>query len=109
MVFTGLLEKKFCTGFRLRNWSQRQSHDHALRNDAHKPADADRKVPVGCSDYGFTNRSEKDGPHDKLAFLAVSDPETGWPKAIPVPGKAGIHGGINVTSYLAAELCRLMA
>ena len=82
---------------------------HKARDDAHKRADADRRIPVASFDYGFTNCSEKDGLKDKLAFLCVHDSESGWREAIPVPGKAGIHGSINVTSYLAAELCRLVS
>ena len=74
------------------------------RDDMHKPASTDRKFPVISFDYGFTSRSEKDGPHDKLAFLCVHDSESGWREAIPVPGKAGVHDGINVTSYLAVLL-----
>ncbi|CAE7249787.1 RE2 [Symbiodinium sp. CCMP2592] len=77
------------------------------RDDMHKPANADRKFPVISFDYGFSGRSEEDGPHNKLAFLCLHDSESGWREAIPVPGKAGVHDGINVISYLAAEICRL--
>ncbi|CAE7271152.1 unnamed protein product, partial [Symbiodinium sp. CCMP2592] len=79
------------------------------RDDMHKAANTDRKFPVISFDYGFTGRSEEDGPHNKLAFLCLHDSESGWREAIPVPGKAGVHDGINVTSYLAAEICRLLS
>ncbi|CAE7197817.1 unnamed protein product, partial [Symbiodinium sp. CCMP2592] len=79
------------------------------RDDMHKAANTDRKFPVISFDYGFTGRSEEDGLHNKLAFLCLHDSESGWREAIPVPGKAGVHDGINVTSYLAAEICRLLS
>ena len=79
------------------------------RDDAHRPASSDRSVPVISFDFGFSNRSEADGPHEKLTFLCIHDAQTGWREALPVPGKAGIHDRINVTSYLAAEICRLLS
>ncbi|CAE7538998.1 RE1 [Symbiodinium sp. KB8] len=41
------------------------------RDDAHRPASSDRSVPVISFDFGFSNRSEADGPHEKLTFLCI--------------------------------------
>ena len=79
---------------------------HKSRDDPHRASSANRSTPVVSFDFGFTSRIEGE---KTLPFLAVYDSETGWREAIPVPGKAGVHGGINVTSYLAAELCRLLS